>query len=173
MLMLDIYTQKLALNFSGDKEAAAAAIKAQALQDPDSIQEMGLQGAFKTCTNLLMSGSTAGPVQETAIWLLSQLVTRCWSQHSREAEPEEICGTQYILNNGGITVMSAALDSSSTYVQSHAAWILARMAECPNISAKIMASSAPKRLLAPSVSSEYRDHAFCQIEGLCGSWSHS
>ena len=134
-----------ASKYTGDQEAASAVLKGKALENPELVQVIGLEDGFKICTQILVSPPRSETIKERAIWLLSQLVGRRWSQHTGDGG--HVGGDQYICNNNGIQVMTDVLASNSAYLQSHAAWILASIGRNPDLSGRIVELPAASRLL--------------------------
>ncbi|KAK9834485.1 hypothetical protein WJX74_002713 [Apatococcus lobatus] len=135
-----------------DQQIASAALKTQAIDIWDVVLEIGERGGAPICLNILADPDTAADVREFAAWLLSQLVSGTWIQKQPGSETwADVQGSEVIFEAGGIQVLAEALQSSSGYLQSHVAWVGARMAQHPQMSEQITSTSISIRLLEMSM----------------------
>ena len=76
----------------------------------------------------LSNPSVATGVKERAVWMLSQMVSMKWTVQQADGSHITVTGTERLRHIDGIQVMSDALATNSSYLQSHAAWVLGIMA---------------------------------------------
>ena len=132
---------------------ASIFLKIQALDSWAVVLDIGEQGGVPLCLEILSDPAIAttavsSDLREFAAWLLSQLVSGAWSQKQHEpGDRINVNGKQAIFDAGGITILAEVLESSSGYLQSHAAWVVACMANGPQISEQMSSTSIPGRLL--------------------------
>lgn len=161
-----------------EQQVASVALKSQALGSWDAVEYIGEQGGVPRCLQILSNPAGASDVRDFAAWLLSQLVSANWSlKHAQTGEWVYMSGDEAIHHAGGIHILAEALKSDSDYLQSHVAWVLARMANNPEMSQDITSTSISHRLLelatAPGSSFDVQIRASWAIAQLAESSSSS